>query len=164
MKKLIISTITVLSLLVGTPAYAVVDQSHDGSSTVAPTDMPASQQQSSEGGSSSGGSDSAFNEGCEGGVKTSILGGGCVQDDGSGDSVFSILNVVLTILTFGVGIAATLGIVISGIQYLTAKDDPNKVATAKMRMLQIVIGLFLYAIMWGLLNFLLPGGLFSNGS
>ena len=83
-------------------------------------------------------------------------------DDGEGGGIFEVLNIVLTVLTYGVGIAATVGFVIAGFQYLTARDNEGQVAKAKQRMLQIVIGLFLYAMLWALLNFLLPGGLFSG--
>lgn len=98
------------------------------------------------------------------GVETSILGsGGCVDVGSDGAGIFSILNLVLNILTAGVGIAATIGFVVSGIQYLTAQDNDSQVAKAKMRMFQIVIGLFVYATMWAILSWLLPGGAL-NGS
>lgn len=97
-------------------------------------------------------------------VETSILGGGgevCVGDEGEG--IFSILTVALNVLTVGVGILAIIGFVITGIQYLTAKDNDGQIAKAKMRMLQIVIGLFVFATMWAILNWILPGGVFGNG-
>lgn len=106
----------------------------------------------------------------EGSVQTSILGEKqsdgtrCMKVGEEGEGIFSILNIVLTVMTFGVGILATIGIVISGYQYITAKDDASKVQKAKDRLLQIVIGLAVYAVMWGLLQFLLPGGLFGNGN
>ena len=98
------------------------------------------------------------------GVETAILtdcGSKAESDDGSG--IFCILNIVLQVLTYGVGIVATIGFVVSGIQYATARDDAGQLSRAKSRMINILIGLFLYASMWALLNFLLPGGLFSNG-
>lgn len=96
------------------------------------------------------------------GVDTAVID--CGADDGEGSGIFAILNIILQILTYGVGIAATIGFVISGIQYATARDDAGQLSRAKSRMINILIGLFLYASMWALLNFLLPGGLFSNGS
>lgn len=103
--------------------------------------------------------------GCgDGEVETSILGGGgCVQVDGNGEAIFNILNVVLNVMTAGVGILAIIGFVISGIQYLTARDNDGQIAKAKMRMLQIVIGLFVFATMWAILNWILPGGVFGDG-
>ncbi len=97
-----------------------------------------------------------------GGVSTSVID--CGADDNEGSGIFAILNIILTILTYGVGIAATVGFVVSGIQYATARDDAGQLSRAKNRIIQIIIGLFLYAGMWAVLNFLLPGGLFNNGS
>lgn len=92
------------------------------------------------------------------GVSTSVIG--C--EDGK-DGIEAILSLVITILTFGVGALATFGIVVSGIQYMTAQDNVEKMKKAKNRILQIVIGIFLYTVLWAFLNWLLPGGIF-NGS
>ena len=101
--------------------------------------------------------------GCDG-VKTSVLGeNGCMEGTEDGSAIFSVLNVVLTVLTYGVGIAGTIGIVIVGIQYMTAKDNAAQMAAAKTRLIAIVIGLAAYAVMWGFLQWLLPGGIFGNG-
>ena len=104
------------------------------------------------------------NSKCGDGVETAIIGGGGCQDNEGGNGIFEILNIALNILTFGVGVLATVGFVISGLQYLTARDDASQLARAKSRMVQIIIGLFLYAGMWTLLEFLLPGGVFSDWS
>ena len=109
-----------------------------------------------------------FAEVCNGKlIETNILGkdyegvhGIC--DNGNGEAMFEILAVLLNVLTWGVGIAATVGMVIAGYQYMMARDDASKVAKAKNRILQIVIGLVAYALMWGVLQFILPGGVFAG--
>lgn len=90
--------------------------------------------------------------------KTSILNG-CADKatEGDGAGVMCILSLVLSILTYGVGILGVIGIIISGIQYMTSQGDPSKMAKAKSRILQVVIGLLVYAIMWAALRFLVPG-------
>ena len=101
-------------------------------------------------------------DGCNG-VKTSVLGeNGCVEGTEDGSAIFSVLNIVLQVLTYGVGIAGTIGIVITGIQILTAKDNAGQLAAAKTRFIAIVIGLAVYAVMWAFLEWLLPGGIFGN--
>lgn len=102
-------------------------------------------------------------------VPTSIIrssDGSCngVEVGENGEGIFVILNTVLDVMTFGVGVLATIGVMISGYRYLTAKDDASKVQKAKDRLVQIVIGLGIYAIIWTVLQFLLPGGLFGDGS
>ena len=101
----------------------------------------------------------------EGQVETSILGeNGCADVGQNGEGIFSVLNIVLTVMTYGVGILATVGIVSAGYQYLTAKDDVSQMQKAKSRIFQVVIGLVLYALLWLILEFLLPGGLFGKGN
>lgn len=78
--------------------------------------------------------------------------GYCEGSDGEG--IFYILNLILDILLIGIGILAVIGIVITGIQYLTASGDEEKTRKAKRRMLEIVIGLAIYVILYGLLNWL----------
>ena len=72
-----------------------------------------------------------------------------------------LLNFIIEILTWGIGIAALVGILIAGIIYMTASGEPEKVIKAKNRIVQIVIGLALYATLWAALNWLLPGGQFT---
>ena len=70
-----------------------------------------------------------------------------------------ILKLVLNILVYGLGAAAVLGVIIAGIQYMTARDDVAQVAKAKKRLIEIVIGLVAWALMFTVLNWLIPGGI-----
>ena len=60
-------------------------------------------------------------------------------------------------MTAGIGILATIGIVISGVQYLTAGDNEDQVKKSKRRIFEIIIGLAAYALIAALLTWLLPG-------
>lgn len=105
-------------------------------------------------------------DGCgDNGVQTSIIKnqGDCYVDtDGSG--VFRILNIVVNVLTMGVGVLGTLGIIIAGIQYLTASGNEAQMAKAKQRIIEVVIGLVVFGVMWAVLQFVIPGGVFGNAS
>lgn len=94
-------------------------------------------------------------------LKANILTG-CAQqaNDPNGGGIWCIINIVLTVLTFGVVTLATLGLIISGAQYITSADNPERMAKAKNRIINVVIGLVAYAVMWAALNWLLPGGIF----
>ena len=98
----------------------------------------------------------------DGNVETTFFGN--LQDDGEGCGVYMMLNFVVEILTFGVGIAAAIGITISGITYLTAGGDDGKIMKAKRRIIEIVIGMAVYVVIWAILSFLLPGGALNNSS
>ena len=84
-------------------------------------------------------------------VETSILPGNWEIED--------ILKFVLSLLVYGLGAAAVLGVIIAGIQYMTARDDVAQVAKAKKRLIEIVIGLVAWALMFTVLNWLIPGGM-----
>lgn len=88
-------------------------------------------------------------------VEASILTDIC--DCGNGEGVKEILKIVVNIMSAGIGILAIVGISVSGIQYLTAGGSEDKTRKAKRRILEIVIGLAAYVLIYVLLYFLLPG-------
>ena len=93
-------------------------------------------------------------EGC---VETAILGENhCSCDDGKGGGIIHILELVVDIMTVGIGVLGVIGIVIAGTQYLTAGDKEDQVKKAKRRIFEIVIGLAAYALIYAILKWLLP--------
>ena len=102
-----------------------------------------------------------FAKDCGNGLKTSILD---ICPGSEGEGIFKILSLGLNIVTYGVGAAAVIGVIIAGYQYMSARDNAGQVAAAKNRLLQVIIGLAIWILFWGVLQFLLPGGLFANGS
>lgn len=95
------------------------------------------------------------NENC---AETSVIMVNC-EDDDSG--VWQLLIITLNILTAGVGIAAVGGIVWGALKYASAKENADQVKQAKDIIKNVVIGILLYAGMYLMINFLIPGGLFS---
>ena len=66
-----------------------------------------------------------------------------------------------TSLTYwGVGIVAVGGIVYGAILYASAADNQAQVTKALEVIRNVVIGLVAYALMYVLIEFLIPGGLF----
>lgn len=103
-------------------------------------------------------------ESCCGGVVTSIIS--CDQKGGkSGDpsksGVWGLLLLGINILTAGVGIAAVGGIVVGSYMYMTAGGSPDRVKKANIFLTNTILGVVVYAAMYALLNFIIPGGLFS---
>ncbi len=99
---------------------------------------------------------------CEGGkegIQTALLGdeNGCYcAEDGRGGGVIHILNLVVNIMTVGVGILGVVGISIVGIQYLTAGGNEERTRKAKRRMIEIVLGIVAYVVIYALLVWLIP--------
>ena len=98
-----------------------------------------------------------------GGVKTAIVScdqtgqGSSAKDSG----IWGILLIGLNILTGGIGIAAVGGIVYGAILYTSAGDKADQVKKAISVITNVVIGVVAYGLMYILLNFLIPGGIFS---
>lgn len=92
-----------------------------------------------------------------GGVNTSII----KCDEGEEGAIDYLLITVVHILSGLIGILAVGGIIFSGYQYMMSSGDPTAMAKAKKRIINIAYGLIAYALVWGLLNFLIPGGLFT---
>lgn len=93
------------------------------------------------------------------GVETSLIA--CVA--GGDGGIWAIILLVLQILTYGVVAAGVLGIVISGIQYMTSAGNPAGMTKAKRRIVEVVAGLACYGLAWTVLNWLIPGGMIRGG-
>lgn len=87
-------------------------------------------------------------------VNAAILTDAC--ECGGGESIIHIIALVVNILTVGIGVVGTIGIVISGLQYLTAGGNEEQTRKAKRRIFEIVIGFAAYAVIYLALYFLLP--------
>ncbi len=85
-------------------------------------------------------------------VKTAILPENWKIED--------ILNMILLVVTTGVGIAAVGAIVYAGILYITARDNAGQVSKAKTMIMNTVIGVVAYILMWAFLQWIIPGGVF----
>ena len=75
--------------------------------------------------------------------------------------VWGLLVMAIKILTAGVGILAVAGIVYGSVLYASAGGSPEQVKKAMGIISNVVIGIVAYALMYALLNFLIPGGLFD---
>ena len=90
-----------------------------------------------------------FAECAAGEVETALFG--CYKE-----GIWGILGIAIDVLTIGIGAAAIAGIIISGIQYMTASGDPAAVTKAKRRLIEIVIGLLVYGVFYVFLRWLIP--------
>ena len=90
-------------------------------------------------------------------AKTSVLGeNGEYCEDDQNNGIKHILESIVDAMTIGIGILGVLGIVITGIQYLTAGGNETKTREARQRMFRIVIGVVAYVLMYAILKWLLP--------
>jgi len=81
--------------------------------------------------------------------------------DVQGSGIWGILELTLNILTAGIGIAAVGGIIYGAVLYTSAGGSTEQVKKATTVFTNVAIGVIAYALMYALLNFLIPGGLFG---
>ncbi|MDO8336599.1 MAG: pilin [Candidatus Saccharibacteria bacterium] len=89
---------------------------------------------------------------------------GTDADRNSGDSDNPIFRIMLTIiawLTAGVMVAVIGGIVYGGFLYMTAQDNAGQTQKGITIIVDAVIGLIAFGLMWTFLNFIIPGGIYS---
>lgn len=100
---------------------------------------------------------------CCGGAETSIIG--CTQGSkpktAQDSGVWGLLMIALNIMTAGVGIAAVGGIVYGALLYTTSRDSAEQTKKAIGIITNVVIGIVAYGLMYIVLNFMIPGGIFS---
>lgn len=72
------------------------------------------------------------------------------------NGIMKILSLIVTVLLYGIGAAAVVGVVIAGILYLTARDNEAQVQRSKKLLFEIVLGLIAWAMLWTVLRWLIP--------
>lgn len=106
-------------------------------------------------------------KGCE--SETSIIScedrldsDGNVKEGVAGTGLWSVLLLALNVLIGGIGVVALGGIVFASAQYASAGGNQEQVKRAGAMIRNIVLGVIIFALMWSALNFLIPGGVFTD--
>lgn len=83
--------------------------------------------------------------------------GAVISTDSNGkEGIEQVLKMTVDIMTAGIAVLAVIGIVVSGVQYLTASGNEEQLKKSKRRIFEIVIGLAAYVLIYALLRWLLP--------
>lgn len=69
---------------------------------------------------------------------------------------------IINFLSYGIGIVVVGMIIVGGIQYATSGGVPQKIEAARRRITNALIALVLYIFMFAILQWLVPGGIFSS--
>jgi hypothetical protein len=132
----------------------------NGTGTGAAAATPAAANSSSTSSAYTSGDATKTNNGCE--TNTAIIKcTGVTGKSVEGTGLWSILLLAIDILSAGVAVAAVGGIVYGAILYTSAGGSEEPVKKAMGIIQNVVIGVIAYALMYGGLNFLIPGGLFN---
>ena len=83
------------------------------------------------------------------------------SSDVSNTAIWKLLIWVLNIMIALVGLAATGAIFFAGLLYSSASGNADMIAKAKKIIMNTVIGIVAFALMYLGLNWLIPGGIFT---
>lgn len=72
--------------------------------------------------------------------------------------IIDYIAIFINLLGAAVGTIVVIVIVFGGVQYASARDNPQAVAAARQRITNALIALALYMAMLGFLQWLVPGG------
>jgi hypothetical protein len=76
--------------------------------------------------------------------------------------IWGVLLLAINILTAGIGIAAVGGIIYGALLYTTSNGNPEQTKKGMEIIKNVVIGLIAYFLMFAILNFIIPGGVFKS--
>lgn len=91
-------------------------------------------------------------------VDTSWFGKVVLKGKEAKDVFLRLLYTFANVLIYGMGALAVIGVVIAGVMYITAGDNEQKAVAARKRLIEVVIGLGVWALLYGILHLLIPGG------
>lgn len=72
------------------------------------------------------------------------------------------INSIVNFLSIGVGVVVIAMLIVGGIQYSIAGDNPQAVNAAKQRLINAAIALIAYIFIFAFLQWLIPGGVFNK--
>jgi hypothetical protein len=78
---------------------------------------------------------------------------------GEGNAVIDLLFAIIRFLSLGAGLVTIASIIVGGIQYSTAQDNPSTKAAAMKRIASSVGALILFFFIYAMLNWIIPGGI-----
>ena len=88
----------------------------------------------------------------------------CESNKGAAPGANTVTSMLLTIINFlavGVGLAVVGGIVWGAFMYASANGNASQAQQGITFIVNSVIGLVLFILMYAFINFLVPGGLFT---
>jgi hypothetical protein len=74
------------------------------------------------------------------------------------DLISTYVNPAINLFSVMFGLIAVISIILGGIQYSASEGDPQKASKAKNRIVNTIFAIFAYALLYGFLQFLVPGG------
>jgi hypothetical protein len=77
---------------------------------------------------------------------------------GSGNGIVDLGFALIRFISVGIGLVVIGSVIFAGIQYTTARGNPNQVLEARKRIRLTILVLFIYIFAFAIINYLVPGG------
>lgn len=103
------------------------------------------------------GGNSDLGNGCKGQPDTAAGQHACLKNN----PIVSDIQTIVNFLSAGVAIVIAGSIIVAGIQYSLAGNQPQVLTSARNRIINSVIALFAFLLIFAFLQWIIPGGLFS---
>lgn len=84
-----------------------------------------------------------------------------LQSSLKNNPIVNDIQVVVNFLSAGVGIVVVAMLIIGGVEYSAAGDNPQKLTAAKQRIINALIALVAFILSFAFLQWLIPGGVFG---
>jgi len=78
------------------------------------------------------------------------------------DFIATYANPLINFLSAIVGLVVVISIVIGGIQYASARDNPQAIGAAKHRITNALLGFLAYSLLYFFLQWVVPGGFLNS--
>ncbi len=88
------------------------------------------------------------------------LKAGAAEGSAEHCGILDYLVTAINVLSAIVGVVVVMMIIVGGIQYSAAGDDPQKVQAAKTKITNALLALFVFIFMYAFLQWIVPGGVF----
>ena len=105
--------------------------------------------------------ESSSDSGSKCGDTATFFDWGC-SDSGDDNQILNVLGTILNWLAIGVSVVVLIGIVYGAVMYASAGGNEAQTKKAIGIIRNAIIALILYFAMWAILQYLIPGGVFSG--
>lgn len=85
---------------------------------------------------------------------TAAAGGSC-SNDSSGTDVNALINTIINLLSWIIGVIAVIMIIFGGFRFVTSSGDSGKVASARSTIIYALIGLVIVALAQTIVKFVI---------
>lgn len=84
------------------------------------------------------------------------------QADATGCLFTKYINPLINLFSVLVGVAVVVGVIWGGIEYVTSAGDPQKAASGRKHIINALLALVAYGLLYAFLQFMVPGGVLNG--